>query len=134
MSDSILESTKKVLGIAADDPSFDADIVMHINSAFATLSQLGIGPATGFMIEDAVATWSDILGVDKNLNAVKTLVYLKVRIVFDPPANSFVLNALQEQIREHEWRLNVHREATDWVDPSGAAPTGDPVVLDGGVG
>lgn len=134
MSDSILTSTKKVLGIAEDDPSFDVDIMMHINSAFASLSQLGIGPATGFMIEDAVATWGDLLGTDKNLNSVKTLVYLKVRVIFDPPPNSFVLNALQEQIKEHEWRLNVHRETTDWTDPSGLPVSGDPVILDGGVG
>jgi hypothetical protein len=139
MSDSILTDTKKVLGIAEDDTSFDLDVIMHINSAFTTLADLGVGPATGFMITDATTTWGALLGSDLNLNNVKTLVYLKVRLVFDPPNTSFVLNALQEQIREHEWRLNTRREATDWVDPEPLVEPaetiwGDPIVIDGGVG
>ncbi|ADD80903.1 virion structural protein [Rhodococcus phage ReqiPepy6] len=108
MSDgSILNSTKKVLGIDADYDAFDLDVMMHINSAFATLNQLGVGPEEGFMIEDDTATWGDFIGNDKRLNSVPTYVYLKVQLVFDPPATSFVLEAKKKQIEEYEWRLNV---------------------------
>lgn len=107
MSDSILNSTKKVLGVDADYDVFDLDILMHINSVFPTLTQLGIGPVNGFMIEDADATWWDFLGDNPNLNSVKTYVYLRVRLLFDPPSTSFVITAMQEQIKELEWRLNV---------------------------
>lgn len=106
----ILESVKKVLGIDTDYDVFDQDILMHINSAFATLNQLGIGPVNGFMIEDDVATWNDFTGGDPRFNSVKSYVYLKVRYVFDPPSNSFTLDAMKEQIQEHEWRLNVLSE------------------------
>jgi hypothetical protein len=117
MSDSILTSTKKILGIAEDYTAFDMDVMTHINSAFSTLNQLGIGPANGFFIEDATATWSDFLLDDPRLNNVRTYIYLKVRIVFDPPGTSFHLNAIQEQLKELEWRLNVYREETQWVPP-----------------
>lgn len=113
MSDSILNSTKKVLGIDADYDAFDPDIIMHINSAFSTLNQLGLGPDEGFMIEDDTTVWGDFLDDDKRLNSIKTLVYIKVRILFDPPTTSFVLAAQQEQIKELEWRLNVYREGRD---------------------
>lgn len=113
MSESILDSTKKVLGIDADYTAFDMDIIMHVNSALATLNQLGVGPEEGFAIEDNSAEWGDLLGGDLRLNQVKSYVYLKVRVVFDPPASSFVLAALQEQIKEHEWRINVTREGRD---------------------
>lgn len=112
--DSILNGTKKVLGIDPDYDVFDADILMHINSVFATLDQLGIGPEGGFAIEDEYATWSTFLGGDKRLNSVKTYLYLRVKMVFDPPATSFVLQAMKEQIQEHEWRLNVYQEGQNW--------------------
>lgn len=110
MSESILESTKKVLGIAADYTAFDMDIVMHINSALATLNQLGVGPDAGFFIEDDSAEWGDFVGEDPRYNQVRSYVYLKVRLIFDPPATSFVIAAMEKQIQEHEWRLNVLRE------------------------
>ena len=113
MSDSILESTKKVLGIDAEYDAFDLDITMHINSAFATLNQLGLGPDEGFMIEDNTAVWGDFLNDDMHLNSVKTLIYLKVRILFDPPTTSFALESFKKQIEEFEWRLNVYREGRD---------------------
>lgn len=113
MSASILDSTKKVLGIDADYTAFDMDIIMHINSALATLNQLGVGPDEGFSIEDNTAKWGDLLGDDKRLNQVKSYVYLKVRVMFDPPASSFVLSSFQEQIKEHEWRINVVREGRE---------------------
>lgn len=104
---SILDSTKKNLNIPADYREFDLDIMTHINSTFMTLSQLGIGPATGFRIEDELAEWKDLLGDDPRLEAVKTYVYLKVRLVFDPPATSFTITALEKQAEELAWRLNV---------------------------
>jgi hypothetical protein len=115
--ESILDSTKKALGIAPDYDVFDVDILMHINTVFAVLSQLGIGPEDGFLIEDAEAVWEDFLGTDKQLNSVRTYVFLRVKILFDPPGNSFVMNALNEQIRELEWRLSVQREGSAWQSP-----------------
>lgn len=126
MSDSILVSTKKILGLDASYTAFDVDIIMHINSVFGTLNQLGIGPVNGFMIEDDTALWSTFIGSDLNLNAVKTYVYLRVRLLFDPPATSFHITAMENQIKELEWRLNVYRETRDWIDPILGA------VIDGG--
>lgn len=113
MSESILNSTKKMLGIDADYDAFDMDVILHINSALSTLNQLGLGPEEGFMIEDETAEWGDLLEDDMRLNSVKSLIYLKVRLVFDPPSTSFVLEAMKEQINELEWRLNVYREGRD---------------------
>lgn len=117
MSDSILTSTKKVLGIEEDYTAFDVDVLMHINSAFATLSQIGIGPEAGFMIEDEEPTWSDFLGEDPRLNSVKTYTFLKVRILFDPPTTSYMIESLRKQAEEFEWRLNVVREEESYVNP-----------------
>lgn len=114
MDDSILNSVKKILGIAADYDAFDTDVIIHINSVFSTLNQLGLGPNEGFMIEDDSAVWEDFLLGDMRLNAVKTYVYLRVRVLFDPPTTGFVLTALQEQIKELEWRMNVVREADSY--------------------
>jgi hypothetical protein len=130
---SILDSTKKILGIAPDYTAFDQDIITHINSVFSTLSQLGVGPEGGFFIEDNVPVWGDFTVTDPNLNAVKTYIYLRVRLIFDPPATSFHTTAIQEQIRELEWRLTTYREATRWVDPL-PLPVDDEdlIILDGG--
>lgn len=117
MSESILTNTKKILGLAEDYTVFDTDIIIHINSVFSTLNQLGLGPEEGFMIEDATAVWDDFLSDDLRLNNVKTYVYLRVRVLFDPPTSSFGLAAMQEQIKELEWRLNVQREGDAWTDP-----------------
>ena len=124
INDSILTSVKKVLGIDENYEAFDQDIILHINSTFATINQLGIGPIAGFYIEDAEATWSDFLQDDPRLNSVKTYTYLRVRLLFDPPATSFAISAMEEQIREFGWRLNVYREETAWVDPD------PPLLLD----
>jgi hypothetical protein len=118
METSILISTKKILGIDQGYTVFDHDIITHINTTSSILTQLGIGPIEGFMIEDETAEWADFLGPDDpQLNAVKTYVYLKVRQYFDPPTTSYLITAMNEQIQELEWRLNTHREATEWVDP-----------------
>jgi hypothetical protein len=128
MSNSILTSTKKVLGIDADYDAFDDDIIMHINSVFFTLNQLGVGPTAGYMIEDATETWDAFIGNDPNLNAIKTYVYLRVRLLFDPPTTSYVITALNEQVKELEWRLNVYREETAWVDPDPPIDPLDPLM------
>lgn len=117
MSESILNSTKKVLNLDATYTAFDEQIIMHINSVFFTLNQLGIGPTDGFEIVDDSATWDAFIGTDLRLNAVKTYMYLRVRMLFDPPSTSYLIDAMTNQIREAEWRLNVYREATQWVDP-----------------
>lgn len=114
---SILTSTKKILGIDASYDVFDVDIITHINSVFSTLNQLGIGPTAGFMIEDDTAEWDAFLENDLRLNAVKTYVYLRVRMLFDPPQTSFHIAAMEKQIQELEWRLNVQREEESWVEP-----------------
>jgi hypothetical protein len=119
METSILISTKKILGIAEDYTVFDLDIITHINTAFSTLTQLGVGPAEGFMIEDSAALWTDFDPVDDqvNFNSVKSYIYLKVKMLFDPPTTSYLIAASEKQIEELEWRLNVHREESEWVDP-----------------
>lgn len=117
MTQSILTSTKKILGLSDDYTPFDVDIVMHINSVFSTLHQLGIGPADGFMIEDKVPTWTDFLADDPRFNSVKTYVCLRVRLLFDPPTTSYLIDALKHQVEELEWRLNVVGEGDRWVPP-----------------
>lgn len=137
MEQSILKSTKKILGIADDYTVFDLDIITHINSAFSTLTQLGVGPSAGFMIENAETEWVDFIADDLQFNSVKSYVFLKTKMLFDPPTTSYLITAMQDQIRELEWRLNTHREETGWVDPT-PPPIfsedifGDAIVLDGG--
>lgn len=108
--DSILTSIKKMLGIVEDYEQFDQDLIMHINSAFMVLNQLGVGPSDGFHIQDKSATWSEFLADGKNLESVKTYMYAKVRLVFDPPLSSVVVECLKQTINEFEWRLNVQAE------------------------
>lgn len=117
MEQNILISTKKILGISADYTVFDLDITTHINTAFSTLTQLGVGPAEGFMIETGEEVWQDFIDTDMQYNAVKSYVFLRVRQLFDPPSTSYLISAVERQIQELEWRLNVHREETGWTDP-----------------
>lgn len=119
MTDSILNSVKKNLGLDPEYKAFDQDILMHINTVFSILHQLGVGPDTGFFIEDDEATWAYFIGERANIHSVKTYVYLRVRLLFDPPATSFVIDSMQKQITELEWRLNVQREEEKhpWIDP-----------------
>ena len=106
MDSSILTSIKKLLGIAEEDTSFDQDIIMHINTVFAILAQLGVGPANGFSIEDDSAIWGDYLGNATNLELVKSYIYMKVRSMFDPPTSSILADAMNKNISELEWRIN----------------------------
>lgn len=105
MDDNILSSVKKMLGLPAEYNAFDLDIITHINSTFTILTQIGVGPANGFMIEDNTASWSDFIQ-DMNLyQLVKSYIVLKVRLLFDPPISSAVLECYKTQINEYEWRL-----------------------------
>jgi len=118
METSILTSTKKVLGIAESYTAFDLDVITHINAAFSILYQLGIGPTDGFMIEDETTEWDEFNVPMRHLNLIKTYVYLKVSMLFDPPATSFLIEAKTKQIAEYEWRLNTFREYDlDPTDP-----------------
>lgn len=122
MSESILLSTKKILGLSEDYTAFDFDIITHINTALMIVSQLGIGPEDGVMIQDESTTWEEVIQSDNMRNSVKTYVYLRVRLLFDPPTSSFLVKALEDQLREIEWRLNVHRESYSWTSPSLTLP------------
>jgi hypothetical protein len=116
MEESILLSTKRVLGIAEDYTVFDLDIITHINAAFSILNQLGVGQAEGFFIDDETETWDLFLAPPNQLNLVKTYVILKVRMLFDPPATGFLVTAMENQLKEYEWRLNVFREVETYDD------------------
>lgn len=109
--ESVLTSIKKLLGIAEDYTHFDPDIIMHINAVFMTLNQLGVGPDTPAIIYGTAETWESTLGDIQNLEAVKSYVYLKVRMLFDPPSGSSVLEAMNRQASELEWRLSVQTNA-----------------------
>jgi len=106
MEDSILVSIKKLLGLGVDYTPFDPDIIMHINSALFVMNQLGVGPAKPFKITGAGEMWSDFVD-DGEVEAVKDAIFIRVKIAFDPPQSSFALEALKEQLKEYEWRLNV---------------------------
>lgn len=108
--DSILTSIKKLLGITEEYVHFDADIIMHINSVLSTLAQIGVGPSDGFVITGDVETWDDFIPESQNFENVKQYVYLSVKLVFDPPTQSSVLDSYQRQIDKLEWRLNVAAE------------------------
>lgn len=111
--ESILTSIKKLLGISEEQTEFDADIIMHINSVFDDLKQLGVGPEEGFIIFDDSAVWTDFISDPKKMQSVKTYMYLRVRLIFDNSTlNSSVLASLERQIKEYEWRLNVSAETT----------------------
>jgi hypothetical protein len=104
---SILKSINKALGIHEEDDTFDDDIMMHINSVFAVLHQIGASPPDGFFITDGTEVWSDFLQGKQNVQMVKTYIYDRVRLIFDPPANSSVTASVEKRIAEFEWRLNV---------------------------
>lgn len=108
--DSILDSTKKNLGLDASYTVFDPSIITYINSVFSTLQQIGVGPLEGFAIEDKTAVWTDFVD-DKTLNGVKSYMYLRVRLLFDPPQTSHANAAMEQMAKEAEWRLNVHAES-----------------------
>lgn len=108
ISESILTSIKKLLGIDENYTHFDADIVMHINSVFSILTQMGVGPANGFSISGKDETWSAFITDKPNIfSLVKSYVYMRVRLLFDPPLSSAAIESINRQISEFEWRLFV---------------------------
>lgn len=119
VTDSILNDIKKLLGFDPDYKVFDTDIILHINSVFSTLRQLGIGPVDSFEITDESETWADFFAESKNFNDVRTYVWLRVKLLFDPPPTSFAIESFKKQAEEIEWRLNVTREGVEhpWTDP-----------------
>ena len=117
--DSVLNSTKKMLGIADVYPYFDLDITMHINSVFSTLSQLGVGPVDNQpLITSVDDTWATVLGTQINLNMIKSYMYMRVRLMFDPPASGYGINSLDAQCKELEWRITVAAQSVPNYDPS----------------
>lgn len=125
MGVSILDGTKEALGLETDNTAFDTDIIMHINTVLSTLNQLGIGPDAGFQIEDATPEWEEFLGDDPRLNMARTYTYLRVKLLFDPPGGSYhLINSLNEQVAQFEWRISTFRESESWTDPT--PPKTDP--------
>lgn len=125
-ANSILDDTKKVLGIDADYEVFDLDVTLFINAAFSTLRQLGVGPIQGYSITGSQNLWSEFLGTRTDLNEVKQYVAMKVRMAFDPPATSYALDAIAKMIAEAEWRMNVTVEtAPSPLEPTWWDLTGD---------
>lgn len=124
MEPSILKSTKKLLNVSPDDDSFDLDIMTHINNAFSNLHDIGVGPEDGFVIEGEDEEWTDFLPEEDKvkLSKAKAVVFLSTRMAFDPPNSGFLKDAIEGQLNEAMWRLNVNREQEDWVDP-------DPVII-----
>ena len=125
MAESILASVKRAIGIHQDETEFDLDLIMHINSTFAKLNQLGVGPKISFEIDGNEQTWDQFILGNPNLNGVKTYVYMAVRYIFDPPTTSFALDAIKKQLDEYEWRLNVVAEEVKhpWTEPISSSTT-----------
>ena len=110
--DSILTSIKRLLGIEEGYVQFDPELIIHINSVFTVLTQLGVGPTEGYFIEDKTNTWDEFISEDrKDLEAVKSYMFMKVKLIFDPPDRSAVLESYKAQIAEFEWRMNVAAES-----------------------
>ena len=126
LNNSILDTIKKLLGLASDYEVFDADVMIHINAAFLTLNDLGVGPAQPFVVNDKEQTWVQFFGgVDQQYESVKAYIYLKTRLAFDPPATSFAIDAMQKQAEEYAWRLNVRAEGA-YKDLEPADPNVNP--------
>lgn len=123
--ESILTSIKKLLGITEEYDHFDQDIIMHINSVFMVLTQIGVGPSEGFSIKDKSATWADFIQNNTKIKAewLQSYVYMKVKLMFDPPLGSVVMESMNRSISELEWRLYMAAEGEDLVS--------DDVVVDG---
>ena len=113
MTDSILNDIKKLLGIDNTYTEFDTDIIIHINSVFMILNQLGVGPESGYRITGSLNTWSEFTDNEYEMESVKSYIYLKVRMMFDPPQSSALMQAMNEQIKEFEWRLNVANDVKE---------------------
>lgn len=103
--DSILTSIKKLLGLDEDYIQFDADIIIYINSVLMTLGQLGVGPEGGYIVADKMDKWADYLGEETNIEVIKPYIYLKVRLLFDPPSSTAMFEAMERMLKEMEYRI-----------------------------
>lgn len=128
MSDSIFDTIKESLGVDVENAEYDTELKMFVNSALSTLTQLGVGPKAGFMVTSKEDRWVEFIGLDNRLNAVKTYVHLRCKMLFDPPAQGFVVTAIKEQIEELEWRLNV--TVDNVIEPTVLVPP--ETIFDGG--
>lgn len=117
VDDSILDTTKRQLGLDLEDSSFDSELITHVNSIFFVLNQLGVGPEEGFSIIDRNDKWSAFTGADQ-IHAVRTYMGLKVRLIFDPPPTGPSTEAMERQANQMEWRLNIHMEGVKWESTS----------------
>lgn len=117
-AESILVTTKLACSVTYDEPETDFIIITHINSVLSDLNQLGIGPADGFEVTDAESKWEDFYGTDKRLNSVRSYVYLRVRMLFDPPSTGPLMEAMNKQVDQLAWRINARREEEAWTTPT----------------
>lgn len=113
MTESILTSIKKLLGIDESYTHFDPDLIMHINSVFSILTQMGVGSTNGFSITGDGEKWLDFINEPNKFSLVKSYMYLKVKLLFDPPLSSAVIESINKQVSEFEWRLNVAAESVN---------------------
>lgn len=111
--ESILTTIKQMLGPSAEHTYYDPEIITHINTVLFDLTQLGVGPAEGFFIEDDTSVWNDFLPEPGKLEAVKTYIYQRVKLIFDPPTNASVIASMERQIEKFEWRINIGAESID---------------------
>lgn len=114
--ESILTSIKKLLGLTEEDTSFDQDVIMHINTVFMDLTQLKVGPSAGFMIEDKTSVWTDFVKSPNRLQAIKSYIYLRVRLLFDPPSSAAAIASMEKQVDKFEWLINVAAESGESED------------------
>lgn len=116
--DNILQSIKKMLGPSGSYEYFDTDLKIHINTVLFRLTQMGVGPSKGFSIKDGNETWKDFISDIEKIEAVRTYVYMKVKLIFDPPQSSIVKSCIDETIKELEFCLNIAGESNKEVDPN----------------
>jgi hypothetical protein len=132
LTDSILDKTKLMLNIEPEDTDFDVVIIAHINSVFADMVVLGVGPTLGFAIEDKVAQWSEYTDDKLHLNQVRSYMYSRVRLLFDPPTTSFAIDAIQKQIDKYEFYFTLYAPKNDYTDTVITAEDGRLWDLTGG--
>lgn len=122
--DSILGSIRKLIGgIAETESPFDEDLIIHINSVFTIIHQLGVGPKEPFAIVDDSETWSDFFEDRQTINLVKSYLYLKTKLIFDPPTTGVLHEAMERQVSEFEWRLKVAGDETRGKEENNAQPS-----------
>ena len=124
MEESILKTIKQLIGCPDDFEQFDLDLIVHINSAFATLTQLGVGPKEGYRITGADNEWSEFEDDIQKLSLIKDYVYIKTRLLFDPPISGSLMDSLKEQLKEMEWRLYMLYDPISEDDEKGKSDDG----------